>query len=190
MSLDRFERGAAVFAGVVAVILAAVIFPHLLKDTTLTDTAKATAHHHCVAPYVYSHLRGLCVHSRLTHPSDWVPQFVEILVAAAVILFFAWRKRRSGVAVATFLLGLSLGTAGFIFLFLGAWLMIRAYRLQKYGDATMLGSARKAREMADARRAGKEYTPTPSGDAVASPPKKAPAPSARYTPKKSRGKKR
>ena len=51
-------------------------------------------------------------------------------------------------------LGLGLG-AGLVFFFLGAWLIIRAYRLQKYGVAGMVASNQVAREMALARREGR-----------------------------------
>ena len=52
-------------------------------------------------------------------------------------------------------LGLGLG-AGAVFFFLGAWLIIRAYRLQKYGVAGMVASNQVAREMSLARREGRE----------------------------------
>jgi hypothetical protein len=94
-------------------------------------------------------------------------------------------------------LGLGLGS-GLVFFFLGAWLIIRAYRLQKYGTPSMLTSNRVAREMATARKEGREPdieaitgNPTTLTKGVTKPsstsaPAKLPTPEAskRYTPKK------
>ena len=187
MGLDPLERGISFFASAIAVISAALFIPHLTKNTWITDTAKYVKGKSC--PVNYKHVASLCEKHQLTHPSYWWPQFILILVVGLAILAFAWNRKRVGVIVASLLLGLAGGTAGIVFLFLGAWLVIRAYRLQKYGDATFTGSSRRAREMGQTRRETRASTPkrargaksseTASTKAVA-----APAPSKRYTPKK------
>jgi hypothetical protein len=186
MGLDSLERGISYFASAIAVISAALFIPHLTKNTWITDTAKYVKGKAC--PTGYTHAATLCEKHQLTHPSYWMPQFLLILVVGLFILLFAWRRKRVGVIVASLLLGLAGGTAGIVFLFLAAWLVIRAFRLQKYGDATFTGSSRRARTMGQEKREGRDSTPrrtraskdskTTAKTAVA------PAPSKRYTPKK------
>lgn len=189
MGLDNLERGISLFAGAIAMVLAAVLSPHLFKDSWITDTAKPDKNGHCVKPF---HLvLKICEHTHLTHPSDWLPQFLEILILGLVILGFAAARKRVGVAFAGLFLGLALGTVGLPFLFVGGWLIIRALRLQRYGDASFMGSSRKAREAAEARRQAGGAAPSRRRSAAADPaqaaaprPATPPTPSKRYTPKK------
>jgi hypothetical protein len=191
MGLDKVERGVSLFAGAIAMILAAVLIPHLLKNTFVTDTAKkAATKPYCTKPY---HLVvSMCQHTRLTHPSAWWPQFLEIIIFGAAIIIFALFRRRVGVVVAGLVLWLALSTVGLPFLFVAGWLMVRAFRLQKWGDPTFSGSNREAREQAKARKEGREVTPRaprPARGTKASTEPPAPraiappAPSKRYTPK-------
>ncbi len=190
MGLDTLERRISFVGGAIAMVLSAVLAPHLFKNTWITDTATPGKNNSCVKPY---HLVGsLCEHRRLTHPSDWLLQFLMIFIIGLAILAFAWWRRRVGVAFGGLFLGLALGTIGLPFLFLGGWLVIRALRLQRTGDPSLLGSARKAREQRDAAKAGRANAGRARGGrasaepAGASPsrPSAPPAPSKRYTPKK------
>jgi hypothetical protein len=185
MGLDNMERGISLFAGAIAMILAAVVSPHLFKNTLVTDTVKHVKGKACPAGY---HLVvSLCEKTHLTHPSAWLPQFLEILIVGLFIIFFALRRKRAGVAVCGLLLGLALGSVGLPFLFVGGWLVIRAFRLQKYGDASFSGSSRRARELGQARKEGRApATRRTRGAKGATATKSAPvpAPSKRYTPKK------
>ncbi len=184
LGLDPFERSISFIAGAIALVLALLISPHLFKNTLVTDKLKPTHLNSCTNGY---HLvAGVCTRTRLTHPSDWVPQFLEILLVGLAIVGFAWWRKRAGVAAAALFLGLALGTVGLPFLFLGGWMIIRALRLQKYGDATFRGSSERAREQAKARRAGRgargpAAKSSTSADGVR--PSTPPAPSKRYTPK-------
>jgi hypothetical protein len=184
MGMDKIERGVSLIAGAVAMALAAIISPHLFKDTWVTDTAKPSkTKPYCVEPF---HLvKAVCQHTHLTHPSAWLPQFLEIVVFGLAIIFFALRRKRVGVAFCGLLLGLALGTIGLPFLFCGGWLIIRALRLQKYGDPTFTGSSRRAREVAQAKKEGRPVRSKESASAAASSrPAAPPTPSKRYTPKK------
>jgi hypothetical protein len=191
MGMDNIERGVSFFAAAIALILAAVLVPHLLKNTFVKDTAKkALKKPYCTKPY---HLVvSTCQHLRLTHPSAWWPQFIEIMVFAAAIIIFALIRKRVGVVVAGLILWLALSAAGLPFLFVSGWLMVRAFRLQKWGDPTFSGSNREAREQAKARKEGREVTPRApratrgsKASADVSTPRAIapPAPSKRYTPK-------
>jgi hypothetical protein len=187
MGMDDIERKISYAAGGIALILAIFLLPHLLHDTTVTDSAKLNARHLC--PTGYHVVSGACQRARLTHPSSWIPQFAEIIVFGAVLVLFAKRSKRSGVAVCALFLGLALGTIGLPFLFLGGWLIIRALRLQKYGDASFTGANRRAREKAKAKREGRVSAPKGSSRSGARSSSKTPAratgpaPSKRYTPK-------
>ena len=183
MGLDDVERGVGIFGGVIALVLAAIYIPHLTKNTWITETAKPT-NNKC--PEGYKLVLEECQKHLLTHPSYWIPQFVATLVIGASLIIFSILRKRAGVCVAAFLLGLDLGTAGLVFLFLGGWLVVRAFRLQKYGDATFRGSNAKAREMAKAKKEGREYVAAQDSDSTKPAPKAAtpPVASKRYTPKK------
>ncbi|MDE3140105.1 MAG: hypothetical protein KGL05_09785 [Acidobacteriota bacterium] len=184
LGLDLVERRASYVGGALALILAAIISPHLFKNTWVTDTAKPSAQNTCATHY---HLvNKVCTYTHLTHPSDWILQFLEIFILGVGLILFARLKKRAGVAVLSLLLGLALGVVGLPFLFLGGWLVIRALRLQKYGDASFVGSSKAAREAADQRRAEKRSgAPRARRDVVdvESTLLKPPAASKRYTPK-------
>jgi hypothetical protein len=185
MGLDLVERRASYVAGALAMVLAAIISPHLFSNTWVTDTAKPSATNTCVHPYTL--VNKVCTYRHLTHPSDWILQFLEIVILGLAVLAFAWWRKRAGVSVASLLMGLALGVVGLPFLFLGGWLVIRALRLQKYGDASFVGSSKAAREAAEQRRADKRAGVSRSSRAdvvdakstVVTPP----AASKRYTPK-------
>ena len=191
MGLDLIERRASYVGGALALLLAALYSPRLLHDTWVTDTAKPSATNTCAPKY---HLVDKsCTYRHLTHPSDWILYFLVLLVFGLGILFFAWRRKRAGVTVTSLMIGLAVGIIGLPFLFLGGWLVIRALRLQKYGDATFVGSSRAARDAADQRRAEKRSgAPRSRKDVVdvESTLLKPPAPSKRYTPKQQRSRRR
>lgn len=185
LGIDKFERSISFIAGAIALLLSLIISPHLFKNTYVTDTLKPSKSHSCLSGY---HLvANNCQRIRLTHPSDWLPQFLEILIVGLAIVLFAWWRKRAGVAVSALFLGLALGTVGLPFLFLGGWLIIRALRLQKYGDASFKGSSAQARDMAKARREEKSRTPRGQRSKSTAEPTTArptpPPPSKRYTPK-------
>jgi hypothetical protein len=88
------------------------------------------------------------------------------------------------VACFSVFLGIGLGIAGVVFVFMGAWLIVRAFRLQRYGEASWSGSNRAAKELAQARREGREQTPKSTSTPANSPgPTAPPSASKRYTPK-------
>ncbi len=185
--LDALERKISFVAGAIALLAAGIFFPHLLKNTYITETAKHVKGKHCAKGY---HLVGTsCNKLELTHPSYWLPQFLLIFVMALAIFLFAWRRQRVGVIFAGLFLGLAAGTAGLIFIFFAAWLGVRAWRLHKYGDASFSGAGKAASQRARERRANPgatKRTKSKDGGVTVLPPKNA-APreaSKRYTPKK------
>jgi hypothetical protein len=190
MGMDNFERGVGIFAGVIALILSALYINRLRHNTPLIVTSALTKSKHCTKAALgqgYKMVHLFCEKTILTTPSHWWPAFLLVFIVGLAILGFSFWRKRVGVAVCGFLLGLALGVAGIVFLFLGGWLVIRAFRLQKYGDPTFAGSGRAAREINQEKRAAKREGREPrtrakKSDTVITPPK--PVESKRYTPKK------
>ena len=183
MGLDHIERLVSLIAGFVAVAMALAL-PFLIGKR-YTVTVKATAKT-CAAGYKL--VGNLCEHTRPTVVSDWILRFVMILVIGLLLVMFALLRKRVGVAFVGLFLGLAIGTIGLPFLMLGGWLVIRALRLQKYGDATFAGSSLRAREIAKAKKEGRTLAPSTTKSAKGSKTTapgtpKAPSASKRYTPK-------
>jgi len=178
LGLDRLEQLLGYFAAVVALVSGALVLPKFLsgKTTYLTETLKPSKLHTCTSGY---HLvASLCEKSVAQTHGYWGEFLFIYTVAALLMAFAAWRRNRPMLATVALLFGLLTGFAGILFLALGAWLMLRAWRLQRYGTPTMRGSNAVARERARSRQPRRRQAED------ASPSLKAPEPSKRYTPKK------
>jgi hypothetical protein len=109
-----------------------------------------------------------------------------ILLLCVIGFLALWKRKRTLVAFDFFLVGfaftLFIGLIGFAFILLGGWLMLRAWRLNKYGTTNARAIAQEARtrprgrERKAATRTGTK-TSSPSGA------RKPPTASKRYTPK-------
>jgi hypothetical protein len=109
-----------------------------------------------------------------------------ILVICAIGFAALWKRKRTLVAFALFLVGFAftvfIGLAGFAFILLGGWLMLRAWRLNKYGTTNSKLIAREAAAQPRGRQrkqAARSTSKTASGPDVRKPP----TASKRYTPK-------
>jgi hypothetical protein len=205
LGLDPLERGISIFGASIAFVLAIVTAVEWKRNLPTITTTKYKAGKACPSAFP-THVNTLCEHIVKTTRTEWEVKFFFIVIVAACIMFFALRRKRAGVATFAVFLGLGLGLgSGLVFFFMGAWLIMRAYRLQKYGIATMMGSNRVAREMAQARKEGRDpdieqYTGTTTTSSTSAPrtrgSKKTPAKtttpeaSKRYTPKKPAPKRR
>ncbi len=114
---------------------------------------------------------------------------VEAILIGAVILLFAIlggialkRNRRTLVVFSLFLIGfgctLTISVLGFVFIFFGGWLMLRAYRIQKFGtsNAKLAATQAATRPPRRERKAAAAAPQKPTGHA-------APKANKRYTPK-------
>jgi hypothetical protein len=110
-----------------------------------------------------------------------------VILVLCVIGFAAlWRRKRTLVAFSLFLLGFAfavfIGFAGFLFIFLGGWLMLRAWRMNKYGTTNakvirrVAAEQPRGRQRKEAARAASKTASTPGA-------RKPPTASKRYTPK-------
>jgi hypothetical protein len=118
-----------------------------------------------------------------------VPLSATYLLLGGVVLFFCaigffglYRRKRTLVAFAFFLTGFAYtlfsAPLGLALVFLGGWLMLRAYRIQKYGTPSAKAAATQAasRPPRKQRKVAASAPPTPSGH-------KPPTQNKRYTPK-------
>lgn len=109
-----------------------------------------------------------------------------ILILCAIGFAALWKRKRTLVAFTLFLIGfaftLFVGLAGFAFILLGGWLMLRAWRLSKYGTTNSKAIAREAaarprgRDRKEAAKSSSKTTSSPGS-------RKPPTASKRYTPK-------
>ena len=113
--------------------------------------------------------------------SEAVILCVLVLVLCALGLLGVLRRRRSFLSFSFFLIGfaftLTFPPLGFALILLGGWLMLRAYRLQKYGtpNAKLAATQAASRPPRRERKAAAVKT--------ASAGRKTPTASKRYTPK-------
>jgi hypothetical protein len=188
LGLDNLERGISLFGASIAFVLAIVTGIEWARNIPVINTVKHVKGKAC--PKLYHLVTSLCEEKVITTRSEWEIKFFFIVFVAICLLYFSLRRKRAGVACFAIFLGLGLGIeSGLVFFFLGVWLIVRAYRLQKYGVATMLASNRVARDMATARKEGRAYKSDASSTAdtpskSTSPKPATPEASKRYTPKK------
>jgi hypothetical protein len=109
-----------------------------------------------------------------------------ILILCAIGFVALWKRKRTLVAFDLFLIGFAftifVGLIGFAFILLGGFLMLRAWRINKYGTTNSKLIAREAasrprgRQRKEAAQATSKTSSTPGA-------RKPPTASKRYTPK-------
>jgi hypothetical protein len=122
-------------------------------------------------------------------PDAWL-LMAAILVFCLIGFIALWKGKRTLVTFSLFLIGfgftLFVGVIGFAFILLGGWLMLRAWRLNKYGStnakvvAREAAAARPPKGERGSRARTKEPVKTVSKSGGA---RKPPTASKRYTPK-------
>jgi hypothetical protein len=185
LGLDSFERKISLVGAGTALIFALATVVEWARNAATIVTEPPLKSNTC--PSGYNLVKSLCEKVTHTSRSEWEVRLLFITVVALCILYFALRRKRAGVACFSIFLGLGLGVStGLVFFFLGAWLIVRAYRLQKYGDASFFGSNKAAKEVGQAKRANRATRAASKGEASPATSRAAAAPTAskRYTPKK------
>ena len=185
LGLDNFERTISLVGAGTALIFALATIVEWARNAATIITQAPSKTNTCAKGF---HLvKTLCQEVTHTSRSEWEVRVLFIAVVALCILFFALRRKRAGVACFAIFLGLGLGiSTGLVFFLLGAWLIVRAYRLQKYGDASFFGSNRVAKETGQAKRADRATRASAKNETAPALSKSTAPPSAskRYTPKK------
>ena len=193
LGLNQIELRTSWAAAAFAYALAAFTAVLWARNQPTITSAKALANGHC--PTGFHLVHKVCQQVTYVSKGSWEFRFFFIMIVAIALTYFTWRKKRAGVATFAIFLGLGNGVFfGPLYLLLGMWLIMRAFRLQKYGDASFKGANRAAREQSAERRADRrrgvksrdKSTTTASTVSRAS----APTPSKRYTPKKQKTRRR
>lgn len=120
-------------------------------------------------------------------PVDWT-RFAFLMVLTVAIVFSVYARRRSILAATTLLAGMAYGLLGLPFIALGGWLLVRAWRVQRFGTL----NAREAADVARQRRGQRGERRRRGGDGVEDLARPRPPASAskRYTPPKPQGRRR
>ncbi len=206
-SLDRVERLAGFGISAIGLFLSLVaLYQAAVVKKAIITTSKVPHHGKCGAGYIV--FKKTC-EEVITAGGLWA-QFGVITVSLAAMFVFILLRHRYGAIFFAFWSALVLGlfSTGIPFLFFAIWLMVRAWRLQKYGVATFAGVSKVTKARVEARKAGlpepelpnyaeTEEDPRPSrssrkpaATATTPAPRPTAEPSKRYTPKKSTGKRR
>jgi len=167
-SLDSLEVKLSVGALLLAAVAGIAIPAYIASEHKVTQRAK---------------------HAVTVAPDAWL--LGALIVVLAVLGFVAvWRRKRTMVTFDLVFIGfaftLFIGLVGFLYIFLGGWLFLRAWRVGKYGTTSGKVIARQTAERRAARSGrGKEASGSKSGSKALSPPagRKPPTASKRYTPK-------
>jgi hypothetical protein len=114
-----------------------------------------------------------------------------VIIVLCILGFLTlWKRKRTFVSFALFLIGfaftLFIGLIGFVFILVGGWLMLRAWRINRYGttDAKLIRSEAASRPRGKAAASASKGSTTSKGKASSqSGARKPPTASKRYTPK-------
>ena len=112
-----------------------------------------------------------------------------ILLFCIAGFFVLWNRWRTPVVVGLFFIGfaftLFIGLIGFVFILLGGWLMLRAWRINRYGttDAKLIRQETANRPRGKDARAAAPRSKASKGSASEPGVRKPPTASKRYTPK-------
>jgi hypothetical protein len=185
--MDDVERRISLFAVAIAMAISIFYASQWIKKAPVITKQAFVKGKACPSTFK-THVGAYCEHILRQSSSYWATHFLLIFVVGLIILFFTLRRKRAGVACFACFLGVGLPLVGIAFLFLGVWLIVRAFRLQRYGEASWSGSNKAAREIAKAKREGRvAKTKSTSSSAPASAPVPGPVSppvaSKRYTPK-------
>jgi hypothetical protein len=184
--LDSIERKVSFYAVGIAMVVSLFYAVAWVRKWPYRTSTKFVKGKSCPSAFP-THVGTYCEHILRQASSYWSTHFLLVFVIGLIIAFFTWRKKRAGVACFACFLGVAMQFIGVLFLFLGVWLIVRAFRLQRYGEAGWRASNKVAREMAQAKKEGRVVTPKKSSAAPAAPvtpgPVAPPTASKRYTPK-------
>ena len=186
-TLDTLERkwgfGAAALVLVPALLVIPFLF-HSTKQTTPEHLSRAL----CQLQH-FTWTGKSCELIQVLQPSHFVLPFVLLCSIGSVMLYAVWRSMRA----LTIFMSLFAGIAGFRYspiIFIagmgfGVWLLVRSWRLQRYG-AKDSKTVRKVAVERSAERREARRTAKLAGPAGGVPAKATPTPSKRYTAPKSK----
>ena len=200
--IDPTERKVGIAAGVLAAVFALVYtIPHMVSKISVATTVPPArsplaprswlpVHASCPKYHYTVGSTGKATCNGVLPASHYIYQLIFLLVFAVAILVTVRIGRRAPLAFAIVLTGLAFGVFFLLlpFLVAGGWLLLRAWRTQRYGSPTARepvegyvrpppgASRRTVRPDAGAKKGRKASDAAP-------PERKPPVQSKRYTPK-------
>ncbi|MGH9045517.1 MAG: hypothetical protein ACRDVP_11955 [Acidimicrobiales bacterium] len=193
LQLDDRERKIGLLGGALALLIALVTtVPYVLDPSKrVSQTLSATKDHHClVKGFVYTKSSNACV-GKVSYPLEhWLFALILMVAFAAAILVTVKIGRRGPLGFIALMTGLAfdtqVGILGLPFVAGGGWLLVRAWRVQRYGSPTApRGNSKGTRSPPDRTRPGRA-----NKDREPQALRKAPGASKRYTPKSTSRRKR
>jgi hypothetical protein len=210
--VDQLERRIGFGGAALAVVIGLVAFvPYISDPKKRVADQFARAGKHCPPGFKDTLVKGAhqCVGTVTFPRSHWITELAIIVLFGLFIAVATWYGRRSLVAFSLLFGGLAVVSTtgsilGLAYILAGGWLMVRAYRVQKYGTTSGKEVAAIAAEQRAERKASGGKTSsgtrsssrssrgTRSSTSTSKSNKKAPAPSGdrskpqankRYTPK-------
>jgi hypothetical protein len=182
-TLDDTERRFAWAAGAIALVISLSYIPRLMHKTVTWTVEPFGALHHCD----YTKVVGKsCELKTITYPSDYIGFFLLLVVLGLVILACAYFRKRSLIIFASLLAGFFASLVGLLLIGYGAWLLMRSWRLSRYGAKDGATARKVAMERAADKREQRKSAPRDSRVKTAkgaTPTKSSVNRSKRYTPK-------
>jgi hypothetical protein len=186
LTLDRRERQVGLIgAGLAALIALTTTLPYVLKPKTpVNETQAANKNHTCsVKNFHYDKANGHCTGKVVYSLDHWVFALGILLLFALAVFVTVRIGRRGPLGFTALMTGLAyetqVGILGLPFIAAGGWLLIRAWRVQRYGSPTASRANPSGERRPPPARAER---PTRAKKAKAPEPK-GPSASKRYTPK-------
>ena len=186
LNLDTLERKVGLIgSGLAALIALATQLPYVLKPSTPVNQSLAPLKGHICANkgFTYDKATSKC-NGKLPYPLEhWVTGLVLLLVFALALYVTVRIGRRGPVGFTALMAGFAfeteVGILGLPFIAAGGWLLIRAWRVQKYGSPT----ATKVNPTGEKRAPPPRAQRAPRSKKSKGPQRTGPAPNKRYTPK-------
>lgn len=192
ITIAPIERRIGLAAAALAAVLAILTtVPYMIKRTVVTAPTVTPSHGHCPTGFTYVTHGSSAATCRGVLPASTYLEHLGLYMglALAILVAVLFIRRRSAVAFATALTGVALGSLLYLVPFVGAaaWIFLRGYRTQKYGEPNVK-SPMPGYEPPVGRGATRRTRPAGAGGgrgsgSSASSPRKAPQASKRYTPK-------
>ncbi len=180
LNLDPKERRWGLIAAALAAVLALwQDVPYILNPKRPVKLP-AGSNHSCTSGFTYHKAANVC--EAFYDRAHWEFE-LALLLAFAIAIFITVRVgRRSPVGFTLLMAGLAfeaeVGILGIPFIFGGGWLLVRAWRVQRYGSPT----GTKANPSGERQPPPREAR-SARGKKAKGPEKKGPVASKRYTPK-------
>lgn len=194
LMLDRRERQVGLIgAGLAALIALTTTLPYVLKPkTAVNETQSATKNHTCtVKGFHYDKSTGHCTGKVVYSLDHWLFALGILLLFALAVFVTVRIGRRGPLGFTALMTGLAyesqVGILGLPFIAAGGWLLIRAWRVQRYGSPTATKANPTGERRPPPTRAERTTRttdrPTRAARKSKAPAPKGPAASKRYTPK-------